>query len=334
MAAREKVPMFRPGQVPDGGRYAPIAWPTDDVRFQTLLTYSPNLSAGQWPRLRDTCVDLVMRTGFVDDVRDRERLSALFQFVLWAEDHHCDTAPESLLSGDRIDAFIADRWQGLSTKATMRTRLRHVAAAVFPPAPEMAYPRKEIALVHTDDDLKRFLAATASLVAGEHGNHPHRVAVHREMQVLLALSFGAGANGHELHRVREGWLFEDATGWWLERGRTLPTPLHSRWVGLLVPHLTGDSDAFVLRPHCLDRRNQQVGKVMEKAAKWAPGLQGFTADRASRYWHARMLRAANFDVAIAVGGYKRDTGMPMDMHPNLPLRDHKAALEMVRGWAA
>jgi hypothetical protein len=332
MAHRDKVPMYRPGQVPVGGLYAPMAWPAGDPRFVRLGVFVPVIAPERYLVHQVRCIDLVMRTPYVDELRDRERLSALHQLFIWAQDRRFSCEPESLLSGDRIDAFIHERWKTESTRATMRTRLRHVAAVVFPPAPEMQYKRRETAGMHTEDELTRFLAASASLIGGAQRDSAHRRANHRETQVLLAISFGAGANGHEIHRIRERWLVEDEHGWWLERGRVLRTPIPPRWMAMIAPHLTGDPQAFLLRPHCVNRRNQQVGKVMEKATKWAPGMAGFTADRAARHWHHQVLMAAHFNVVVALGGYNRDTALPMDMVPFIGVADVAAAEDIARGW--
>ena len=234
MTPRPKVPRYRPGQVPPGGLYAPLQWDRSNPRFAEIADYTPKVRPASWPEHRDVALDLVMRTLYVDRKRDREDAAALHHIFTWAKDFGFATAPESLLTGDRIDACVRALWSNKRSRATYRTRLRKVAAAVFPAPPEDVIYRQHAASAHSDDDMQRFLFATKSLVAGHKGTLPTRRNMFRDMEVILGLTFGAGTNGREVHRVRESWLRRDADVWWLHReGRAVPTPISSRWAAMI-----------------------------------------------------------------------------------------------------
>lgn len=291
---RLRVPVYRGGQgrpvaVSPTDTYTPMTWDACEQRVQDLLAYAPKTHARAWAAHGEMVRDLVLRTDYFDRLRDRHLAGTLHRFFAWAARNGFSTDPASLLSGDRIDAFVTASFAE-GSHATHRWRLRHVAATVFPPPPAAVAIRRPAQAPHSQAERDRFLAAAASLVAGHRQDLPTRRALHRDVCVVLALTFGAGCNGQCVHQVRENWLQVQDGAVWLHRpDRTVPIPVTEPWASMLSAALTGAPEAWLLRPGTPQARNEQVGKTFYRARRFAPEFGGFDSDRAARRWHVDVL---------------------------------------------
>lgn len=339
MSRRLRVPVYRGGQgrpveVAPTQNYEPLTWDSSEPRVQDLLAYQPKTQHDAWASHADVVRDLVLRTDYFDRLRDRHLAGTLHGILTWAERRGFSTDPASLLSGDRIDTFVQTAY-ALGSRSTHQWRLRHVAATVFPPPSETLAPRRLPMDPHTPAERDRFLAAAQTLIAGHHGDLKTRQSLHRDVIVVLALTFGAGCNGTAVHTVREEWLRHEDDGVWLDRpDRTVPTPIAEPWGSLLLDTCSGDPDAWLLRPQTPQARNEQVGKVFGRARKFAPALKGFDCDRAARRWHVDVLDKAHFADLAALLGYKPGSQTPVDLTRHLPSTEAADVRARVRGWVA
>jgi len=311
-----------------------MTWNESEQRVQDLLRYKPKKQKSQWQGHADVVRDLVLRTDYFDRLRDRHLAGTLHAFLSWAENSNYSTDPASLLSGDRIDLFVKERY-GPGGRPTHKWRLRHTAATIFPPPQEEVTSRRPPMDPHSPDERDRFARAAESLIAGHFASLPSRQALHRDVRIVLALTFGAGCNGQTVHRVREGWLRQGADGVWLDRpDRAVATPISEPWASILLSARSGDPDAWLLRPDTPNARNEQVGKVFFRARKWAPGFQGFDSDRAARRWQVDVLDRAHFADLTALLGYKPGSQTPVDLVQHLSTSGGADLLSRVRGWVA
>lgn len=340
MTRRLRVPVFRGGQgrpveVAPSEVYAPMTWDVSEQRVKDLLAYRPHRANETWAAHSEVVRDLVLRTDYFDRLRDRHLAGTLHHFFSWAEARGFSTDPGSLLSGDRIDLFVTSSYSRGSHTAH-KWRLRHVAATVFPPAPEAVTPRREPMHPHSLDERDRFVDAADLLIAGHAGTLKTRRALARDVRVILALTFGAGCNGKTVHRVQEGWLRRDAAGEvWLDRpDRTVPTPIQDPWASVLLDARTGNPGAWFVRPETAQARNEQVGKVLFRARGFVPAFRGFDCDRAARRWHVDVLDSAHFADLVALLGYKPGSQTPIDLARHLSPSAQPELLARVRGWVA
>lgn len=340
---RNKVAVYRAGQIPPGQVWSPLSWDQSDPRVVAIHSYKPNDFLESWEKHRETILDLVLRLD-TDTPRSTNSASKIrrtdigIAYVLhllfgWAEKKGYSTSPDSLLMGDRMDEFVGAYFVNKSTQATYRTRLRRVSATVFPAPREVRYPRNATPTPHTLEDCDRFVSAVESLITGHHAGLKTRQGLYRSAMCLLALSFGAGCNSRVVHVVREGWLKETPDGLWLHRpDRVVPIPVAKRWADVLRASLTGDPDAYLIRTDRAGERNQQAGIVCKLVRDKASAFTGFDSDRASRLWHIQLLEAANFDVIAQMCNYQPSNQMPADLVPFLTTRPADEACVIARGW--
>lgn len=335
MPRRLKVPVYRPGQVPPGGAYELRSWDPADPRVADLLKYRPRYMPSAWQGHAEVIRDLVLRTPYVDKLRDRHWAGTLHAFFTWAEEKNYSTKPAALLTGDRIDAFLATGFWTSTSTPTHRSRLRKTAALVFPAPPEAAYPRRDISPGYTPAEVDRFRAACEALIHGRRGDDERNRALHREVSVILALTFGAGCGAKMLHHITEAdvqWLGDVL---WVSRpGRSLPVPVQPQWSALLAPTLTGDPGARLIKNNSTGKRNEAVGKVLFRARAQNPGFSGFDSDRAARTWQLHVLESANYDVLVDAAGGAAGARESRDVRGFLPERDRDQALAILAGWCA
>lgn len=343
LMGRKKVAVFRAGQVPPGQPWSPISWDQSEPRVAALYSYTPDNPTGAWDTHRETIFDLVLR---VDSATPRSQSSpgktrhtdigiayVLHLLFDWAERHGYSTNPESLLMGDRMDEFIAATFTNKSTRATYRTRLRNISATVFPSPREISYVRNPTPSPHSANERDRFFNAVQSLIAGHNAVLKTRQELYRNAMCLLALTFGAGCNSRAVHLVRQGWLKETPDGLWLHRpDRSVPIPVAARWADVLRASLTGDEDAFLIRPQGAGQRSQQVGIICHSVRVKASAFTGFDSDRASRLWHIELLEAAHFDVIAQMCNYQPSNQVPADLVPFLATRPIDESSVIARGW--
>lgn len=337
MTTRLRVPVFRGGQgrpveVLPTDTYSPMSWDATQQRVKDLLAYRPKSKRENWSTHAEIVRDLVLRTDYFDRLRDRHLAGTLHRFFGWAAANGFSTDPASLLSGDRIEKFVRENYAP-GSHTTHAWRLRHVAATVFPPPPEVAKPRRTPLDPHSLQDKERFIRGCESLVAGHFASSKRRQSLHRDVQIILALTFGAGCNGKCVHRVKEGWIRRGPDGVWLDRpDRSVSTPIAEPWGHLILAALTGDASRWLVRPNAQGPRNEQVGKVFFDARKESPALVGFDCDRAARRWHADVLEQAHFPDLAALLGYKPGSHAPVDLIPHIDPTPHEAQVQRVRGW--
>ena len=333
MARKATPPVFKAGQVLPGQAYTPKVWNPLDPRVRTLLAYLPRKNEAEFANHREVIIDLVLRIPFLRTNRDRQWIGTLHTFWTWAEHHHYATTPESLLCGDRIDDFVNEAYATNSTKKTHRSRLRNVAAIVFPPPVEQYFSRNETRPPHTVAERGRFMLGAAALICGHYGQSPVRRELHRNVIAILALTFGAGCPSNLMNRVEEGWLRVESDGLWLYRpDRRVPTPVEEPWAQLLLNTCSGNPKAWLIRPKQTTPRSAQAATVIARARHLEPTLVGFDADQAARRWHVDLLNAADFDVLAAVCGYRTSTQAANALQPFLKSQLVADMKNIVRGW--
>ena len=336
MSAR-RVAVVRGGEVPQGSTYKPMEWDATDPRVAAAMAYRPNHRPDQWPRHADVVRDLVLRVEHepLDPLRDRHWLGTGHHFWSWAEDNGHPTEPAALLADPFITNFVSETWENPRTRATHQYRLRDIAAVVFPVPRYTRIPRSAPAAPHTDEQAQAFLKDADSLVAGRYSNLKTRVDLHRDVTVVLALTFGAGCTSEHVHRMRSRDLDDRPDGLWLSKpGAPMSIPVAEPWAGHLRAALTGDPDAWLLSPDSTGKRNERVGKVMAKARDKEPGLCGFDCDRAAKTWQTALLATIGFDVVAAMCGYRPGSQLPGDLVPHLPERTLASAETLARRWSA
>lgn len=332
---RLAVPVFRGGQgrpveIPIGQPYEPMAWDVTNERVVNLRAFAPKEHRDQYPRHAEMVVDLVLRTDFFSRLRDRHLAGCLHRALVWAKHHGYSTDPASLLSGDRIDAFVNATWTPPATRATHRWNLRHVASVVFPPPAEATIPRRVVLPPHTPDEEQRFLAASDTLIVRHYKDSHVRQALHRDVQAVLALTFGAGCGGKTVHRVARSWLDDQPDGLWVRRpDRNLPSPVLEPWDAILRARLDGNPDEWLVRPQTPTARSEAVGKIFKRARAIEPALVGFDTDRAARCWSLRLMAAAEFPLICAsIGSQVKELAIHL---PQPDDDDH--ARTLLRRWA-
>ncbi|MEI6374135.1 MAG: hypothetical protein WCP26_10175 [Actinomycetes bacterium] len=298
-----------------GAVWAPIDWDASDPRVQSLRAFIPKVRPEQWSANLLLVVDLVLRTRFVSITQDRKVASTLHEFMCWAFACGYSLDPQGLLCGDRIDEFVTHRYPNPASTATYRWRLRLVGSTVFPGPAEIAISRTAPLPPHTADDRLRHIAAAERIPV----RTATGAAMHRDVMVLLGLSYGAGCNALSLHQVREGWLRREHEAWWLDRpDRDAACPIAEPFASALAEARTGDPEAWLLRPGSPTQRSQQAGKVLDRTRTNFPALVGFDINRAARRWEVDLLAACGFGAVAAVLGYRPGRQVPGDLVPHLP----------------
>ena len=309
--------------VRQGEGYVPAELDLTDERTARLCQFVPSPHRNLWAEHKLIIVDLVLRTRFVSHVQDTKMMSTVHEMFCWAHSQGYRTEPQELLCGDRIDQFVMARYPNQGSWATYRWRLRSVGAAVFPGPIEQAFDRKPVLAPHSANDRLRHLTAV-SLISSHRTNT--RIALHRDTTVILALSYGAGCNSTHLHRVRESWLHHHDAMWWLHRpDRAAPSPIAEPFGSQLADLRSGDQSAWFLRPDTPTHRNQQAGKILQRARTASASLTGFDIDRAARRWETDLLDAFGFNALAATLGYRPGRQVPGDLVPYLsPITSEQA----------
>ena len=321
--------------VPLGSAYAPLIWDTADDRHRDCSEFQPQVAPNTWPGHKEICIDLVMRTTHHDRKRDRDLLGTLHRFMTWAKAKGFACDPEHLLVGDRIDLFINKTFPNPVTANTRRWQLRVIAATVFPPPESDANRRQEALPAHSDLDLARLLDARDSLLAGRKRYSSKRLELHRDVTAILALTFGAGCNGRSVHRVQEAWLQEAPRGLELHRpDLEVPIPIGAPWATMVRECLTGDAQAWLVRPGSHVSRSEQVGKVMFKARGAVPAFTGFDADRAARHWQQRLIEVSGCALVVRMLGSKPGSQLPADLSARVTVTNNESTRERMWGWTS
>ena len=333
---RLKVAVYRGGQVLPGHAYRPQELDPADSRTLDLARFRPRIEAEQWDANADIVLDLVLRTPYTDRLRDKHWAGTLHRFLCWARRRGYSLWPPELLTGDRIDEFIAATYPHPTSATVHRSRLRSIAAYIFPAPHERTFVRIPPMAPHSAADIARFLAGAEELIAGHHARSTVRQALYRDVCAVLALTFGAGCHGKDVHRVRQGWVRTKHDGnLVLHRpDRALPLPIQAGWAALLAPSLTAGPDAWIVRPQSPHGRGEQVGKIFKRARTHAPQMEGFDTDRAARRWQVDLLEASQFDVLAALCGFRTGSQTAVDLVKHVPARPLNDATAIVEGWLA
>ncbi len=333
---RQKVVVIRGGVVAPGSSYRVMQWDAGDPRVARLLDYRPNYRPESWANHADIITDLVLRLDHdaQDPLRDRHWAGSLHALFTWAEDRFYSTDPVDLLVDPRITEFIDGAYENDATKATHQYRLRSTAALIFPAPPSQRIPRNVARPPHTAQERTVFLTGAAALIDGRKRSLKTRRALHRDVTVILALTFGAGCMSTVVHRLRESCVASGPGGMWLTKpDQVMPVPINEPWASMIRAALTGNPDTHLVSPGSTGKRNERVGKIMFRARHHAGLLRGFDADRAAKSWQVQMLVSCGFDVVAALCDFRPATQTVSDLIPHLPQRPESDARDLARGWS-
>jgi hypothetical protein len=336
LMSRQKIAIVRGGVVDPGALYSPLSWDATDTRVRNVRAYRPNYRPGAWAGHQATVIDLVLRLDhdINDPLRDRHWAGTLHAFFTWAEDNAYSTDPAALLTDSRMVDFIEKAYENKATRATHQYRLRCVAALIFPAPSSAPIPRTPAQPPHSVQEREVFLAGAKALIAGHNASLKTRRDLHRDVVIILALTFGAGCNSSVVHRLTEASVLDGPEGMWLNKpDQEMPVPVGERWAAVLRATRTGDGAAYLVSPSSTGKRNERVGKVMARARSKAATLRGFDSDRAAKCWQVGLLTATGFDVVAAMCGFRANTQMPADLIPHLPAREFGEIRAMARTWS-
>jgi len=295
-------------------------------RQEAALLYYPRHHRELWETYKDVLVHIVLLIPDSNPRRDIDILSTLNAFWAWAAMHRYRLDPDSLLTGNRMQAFAEAK--GNSYRQTIRYRLRSAFDAWHGKDQEPRYGRAAPRPPHTDAQRDRYIEAAQNMVARTSADHETA----RNTQFLVNASFGAGVSRSSIHKVTSSWFHNGHRGPVLRdpvRGIDIPIPLD--YAARLAPLIDPQSHQEVLRPG-YPQRDMQSSKVLRRALILAPDLHGFDVARAARRWQVDLLNAANLDVVAALCGYKRGQKTLTDLIPFLTVHTEDERSKLSEGW--
>lgn len=296
-------------------------------RAEALATYRSRNSPEIWKAHGTAIIELVLAVEGTTNKTDKLLAGALNAYWAWATVRGLDLSPESLLTTGRIDAYLATV-EGES-KGTIGWRLNTVARAFWKTAPAERHARKPLSAPHTARERESFIEAAATMPTRTERD----IETARNVVYLVNAAFGAGVDRSAIHQVRCGWFRDSSTGLWLKHPEIdVEVPIARGYADRLRPTLSGEKNAYVLRPAYEADRAGQASKVLERARDLQPALADFDISRAARRWRVDLLDAINFDVVAALCEVRPGQKSLADLVPYLRTRSPQDASRLAGGW--
>lgn len=322
-AARPGLEASKPAEVSAQALRAGQSTP----RAEALAHYRPSKSAETWKAHGTAIAELVLAVEGTTYKTDRHLAGALNTYWAWATVRGLDLSPESLLTTERMDAYLATVQS--ESKGTIGWRLNKVAAAFFKAVPAERHARKPLSAPHTARERESFIQAAATMPT----RTDRDVETARNVVYLVNASFGAGVDRSAIHQARCGWFRDSSNGLWLKHPEIdVEIPIARGYAERLRPTLRGEKDAYVLRPGYVDDRATQASRVLERARDLQPALADFDIFRAARRWRVDLLDAINFDVVAALCEVRPGQKSLADLVPYLRTRSPQDASRLAGGW--
>jgi hypothetical protein len=296
-------------------------------RAEALAKFKPRNSAENWKAHGPAIAELALAADFTSIDTDKAIAGAMNSYWAWASVRGLDMSAESLLTTERIDAYLATVES--ESKGTIGWRLNKVARAFLKTAPAERHARKPLSAPHTARERESFIEAAATMPTRTERDEETA----RNVIYLVNAAFGAGMDRSAVHQVRCGWFRDSSNGLWLKHPDIdVQIPIARGYAERLRPTLNGDKDAYVLRPGYAADRADQASKVLERARNLQPALADFDISRAARRWRVDLLDAVNFDVVAALCEVRPGQKSLADLVPYLRTRSPQDASRLAGGW--